>query len=231
MSLNFVTGAIVENDEEKQLKTNSTKSEVVQEEYDPRTLYERLQEQKLLKEEKFAEESRFANHIKRIDEDEAEYFKILAEEKEKIESQRKLKEQLELEEFRQAQNSIMVPAQAILPATVAATHINDKGKAAKSSLKAATVKKSTLTKAGAVIMKKRKQEDDSEGCSPRKNSYEGKQNETDGLPLKKKSKTEVTTSPKEDKRSTEAVKKITPAGSLSLLAAYDDGSSSSSESE
>ncbi|CEP09277.1 hypothetical protein [Parasitella parasitica] len=102
----FVSRAVVKDDEEKQLETDTNVKEVVvQEHYDPRTLYERLQEQRALKEEKFAEESRLSNQIKRVDEEEAEYFKTLSDEKEKLEHQRKVKETLELEEYRQAVES------------------------------------------------------------------------------------------------------------------------------
>jgi hypothetical protein len=73
---------------------------VIQEEYDPRTLFERLQEQKNLKQEKFEEESRLSNLIKRVDEEEAEYFRTLSDEKEKLEFEMRRKEELELEDYR-----------------------------------------------------------------------------------------------------------------------------------
>lgn len=70
------------------------------EDYDPRTLYERLQEQRTIKEELFQEATRLSNLVKRIDDDEAEYFRTLSETQRRLELEQKQKEQEELEAYR-----------------------------------------------------------------------------------------------------------------------------------
>lgn len=71
-----------------------------QEDYDPRTLYERLQEQKNIKEELFQEQTRLSNLIKRVDDEEAEYYQTLSDVQEKLDIEQKEKEREELEAFR-----------------------------------------------------------------------------------------------------------------------------------
>ncbi|KAJ2509273.1 hypothetical protein IWW47_000075 [Coemansia sp. RSA 2052] len=48
-------------------------------EYDPRTLYERLKEQRQKKDESYAESRRFANQIKRLDPEETEFLESIDE--------------------------------------------------------------------------------------------------------------------------------------------------------
>lgn len=127
---------------------------VIQEQYDPRTLYERLQEQKTLKEEKFAEESRLSNQIKRVDEEEAEYFKILSDEREKLEYERKVKEQLELEEYRQAVEARATPA-GVPVAVVNTTKVNTKKPAP------TLAKSNSKSVKGALFIKKKKRSHES----------------------------------------------------------------------
>ncbi|KAI9505870.1 NEFA-interacting nuclear protein NIP30, partial [Coemansia spiralis] len=49
-------------------------------EYDPRTLYEQLQEQKRRKTEAYAESRRFANQIRKLDTEEIEFLETVDEE-------------------------------------------------------------------------------------------------------------------------------------------------------
>ncbi|CAJ0825035.1 21109_t:CDS:2 [Entrophospora sp. SA101] len=70
------------------------------EEYDPRTLYERLQEQKMKKEEAFQEMTRFSNLVHRLDEDEIEFLAMLDNEEKIKELDKSKKVEKELEEFR-----------------------------------------------------------------------------------------------------------------------------------
>ncbi|CAG8559033.1 82_t:CDS:2 [Acaulospora morrowiae] len=70
--------------------------------YDPRTLYERLQEQKMKKEELFQEMTRFSNLIHRLDEDEIEFLVTLENEERVKELEKMKKVEEELEEFRRA---------------------------------------------------------------------------------------------------------------------------------
>ncbi|KAI8638029.1 N-terminal domain of NEFA-interacting nuclear protein NIP30-domain-containing protein [Parasitella parasitica] len=169
----FVSRAVVEDDEEKQLETETNAKEVVvQEHYDPRTLYERLQEQKTLKEEKFAEESRLSNQIKRVDEEEAEYFRTLSDEKEKLEHQRKVKETLELEEYRQAVESARSNPTPQIPLLDTAATTSTKPKPA---IKPSNTKRNSLK--GALLIKKKRDAGEDE-------------QEVDEKPADKKQKTE-----------------------------------------
>ncbi|CAG8497774.1 11740_t:CDS:2 [Acaulospora colombiana] len=70
--------------------------------YDPRTLYERLQEQKTKKEELFQEMTRFSNLIHRLDEDEIDFLATLENEERDKELEKMKKVEEELEEFRRA---------------------------------------------------------------------------------------------------------------------------------
>ncbi|GAN04714.1 hypothetical protein MAM1_0071d04178 [Mucor ambiguus] len=196
----FVSRAVVEDDEEKQLESDANQKEVVvQEVYDPRTLYERLQEQRTLKEEKFAEESRLSNQIKRVDEEEAEYFRTLSDEKEKLEYQRKVKETLELEEYRQAVESARSNPAAQIPILEASTSIIPSPSKAASKTKATTAsthgtKRNSLK--GALFIKKKRHASSDE-------------DEAKEEPADKKPKTQQDKNP------------------LSLLSAYGDVSSDS----
>ncbi|CAG8619335.1 20151_t:CDS:2 [Racocetra fulgida] len=72
------------------------------EEYDPRTLYEKLQEQKMKKEEAFQEMTRFSNLIHRLDEDEIDFLATLEHEQRGKEMEKMKKVEQELEEFRRS---------------------------------------------------------------------------------------------------------------------------------
>lgn len=71
-----------------------------QPEYDPRTLFERLQEQRTIKEEQFQEATRLSNLIKRVDDEEAEYFESLLDVQEKLALEQRQKEQDEIAAYR-----------------------------------------------------------------------------------------------------------------------------------
>nr|CAG8581351.1 5185_t:CDS:2 [Entrophospora candida] len=77
------------------------------EEYDPRTLYERLQEQKMKKEEAFQEMTRFSNLVHRLDEDEIEFLAMLDNEEKIKELDKSKKVEKELEEFRRKRSLII----------------------------------------------------------------------------------------------------------------------------
>ncbi|GBB97084.1 hypothetical protein RclHR1_02910012 [Rhizophagus clarus] len=74
----------------------------IEEEYDPRTLYERLQEQKIKKEEAFQEMTRFSNLIHRLDEDEIEFLATLESEERVKELEKMKRDEEEVEKFRRA---------------------------------------------------------------------------------------------------------------------------------
>lgn len=161
---------------------------VVQEAYDPRTLYERLQEQRTLKEEKFAEESRLSNQIKRVDEEEAEYFRTLSDEKEKLEYQRKVKETLELEEYRQAVESARSNPASQIPTLEATTSLTSTLKTTKPAHSNNNNKRNSLK--GALFIKKKRHasdDEDDETGEPKKAKEErrpaDKKQKTDNNPL------------------------------------------------
>ncbi|KAI7901498.1 N-terminal domain of NEFA-interacting nuclear protein NIP30-domain-containing protein [Cokeromyces recurvatus] len=218
----FVSRSIVEANEEKQINENSSeKPAVVQEEYDPRTLYERLQEQRAIKEEKFLEESRFANQIKRIDEEEAEYFKILADEKEKLERQRKINEQQELEEYRKAvESSRTASTTSQLPilettskTTFTTTNATTKHPIIKSN-------KNSKTGLKGVLFVKKRARDEEEDKTKNKDK-----DQKEKSPLDKKVKTSNKSNPSNKKKNNAST------SSLSLLSAYENINSSESEDD
>ncbi|RIA94706.1 N-terminal domain of NEFA-interacting nuclear protein NIP30-domain-containing protein [Glomus cerebriforme] len=74
----------------------------IEENYDPRTLYERLQEQKVKKEEAFQEMTRFSNLIHRLDEDEIEFLATLESEERVKDLEKTKRDEEEIEKFRRA---------------------------------------------------------------------------------------------------------------------------------
>ncbi|KAG0036859.1 hypothetical protein BGZ82_003550 [Podila clonocystis] len=84
---------------------NSENPPSIQEEvpYDPRTLYERLQEQKQKKDDAFAEATKFGNLIHRIDNDEFDFLSTLESEESQKKKDLADQEAKELEAFRQNQ--------------------------------------------------------------------------------------------------------------------------------
>ncbi|KAI8878375.1 hypothetical protein K501DRAFT_127541, partial [Backusella circina FSU 941] len=206
----FVSRSVVEDNKETQIESDKkleTEGVVIQEEYDPRTLFERLQEQKNLKEEKFQEESRLSNLIKRVDEEEAEYFRTLSDEKEKLEFEMRRKEELELEDYRKAveesrSTSTTIPIPTLQPSNTTSHTVS------KAQLKPRKQSKDQLK--GLLVKKK----DNSSDKKKKRGLDDDNDNDND------KDSTEY---PAEKK-----VKSNQPAttSSLGLVAAYSDDSSS-----
>ncbi|KAJ2157581.1 hypothetical protein GGF46_004399 [Coemansia sp. RSA 552] len=67
--------------------------------YDPRTLYERLQEQRAIKGDALAESRRFANQIRKLDTDELEFLDEVDERERKKQLEQQQKERSALAEF------------------------------------------------------------------------------------------------------------------------------------
>ncbi|KAI1890017.1 hypothetical protein AGOR_G00168870 [Albula goreensis] len=74
--------------------------EVPEEEYDPRSLFERLQEQKDKKQEEYEEQFKFKNMVKGLDEDETHFLDEVSRQQSLIEKQRRDEERQELQEYR-----------------------------------------------------------------------------------------------------------------------------------
>ncbi|OLY81487.1 hypothetical protein AYI68_g4407 [Smittium mucronatum] len=68
--------------------------------YDPRTLYERLQEQRAIKDSEFKEASKFSNQIHRIDDDEFMFLENLQSQEQLLEQKRKQHEHEQLEIYK-----------------------------------------------------------------------------------------------------------------------------------
>ncbi|KAG7333265.1 hypothetical protein KOW79_003400 [Hemibagrus wyckioides] len=74
--------------------------EVPEEEYDPRSLFERLQEQKDKKQEEYEEQFKFKNMVKGLDEDEAHFLDEVSRQQCLVEKQRRDEDKQELQEYR-----------------------------------------------------------------------------------------------------------------------------------
>ncbi|BGP07437.1 hypothetical protein JCM10049v2_003269 [Rhodotorula toruloides] len=73
-----------------------------EEKYDPRSLFERLQENKTKKQEAFEEQLKFKNHFRALDEDEISFLDSMVEDGNEEEKERKKQIEEELRSFRQA---------------------------------------------------------------------------------------------------------------------------------
>ncbi|XP_071398521.1 PSME3-interacting protein [Centroberyx affinis] len=76
--------------------------EAPEEEYDPRSLFERLQEQKDKKQEEYEEQFKFKNMVKGLDEDESHFLDEVSRQQSLVEKQRRDEEKQELLEYRSA---------------------------------------------------------------------------------------------------------------------------------
>ncbi|XP_055078350.1 PSME3-interacting protein isoform X2 [Periophthalmus magnuspinnatus] len=76
--------------------------EAPEEVYDPRSLFERLQEQKDKKQEEFEEQFKFKNMVRGLDEDETSFLDEVSRQQSLVEKRRRDEEKLELQEYRSA---------------------------------------------------------------------------------------------------------------------------------
>ncbi|XP_029290466.1 PSME3-interacting protein isoform X2 [Cottoperca gobio] len=76
--------------------------EAPEEKYDPRSLFERLQEQKDKKQEDFEEQFKFRNMVRGLDEDESSFLDEVSRQQCLVEKQRRDEEKQELLEYRSA---------------------------------------------------------------------------------------------------------------------------------
>ncbi|GIY08425.1 PSME3-interacting protein [Caerostris darwini] len=80
--------------------------EAPEEEYDPRSLYERLQEQKDLKQTELEESRRLKNLIKGLDDDEVAFLELVDQTKMEMETRLWEEEKKEIQEFRRAVSTL-----------------------------------------------------------------------------------------------------------------------------
>ncbi|GFS92301.1 PSME3-interacting protein [Nephila pilipes] len=80
--------------------------EAPEEEYDPRSLYDRLQEQKDLKQTELEESRRLKNLIKGLDDDEVAFLELVDQTKMQMETRLWEEEKKEIQEFRRAVSTL-----------------------------------------------------------------------------------------------------------------------------
>ncbi|XP_010882290.1 PSME3-interacting protein isoform X3 [Esox lucius] len=108
LSRKFVSEAEIEEkrklrqEEWEKVRKPEDPEEVPEEEYDGRTLYERLQEQKDKKQEEYEEQFKFKNMVKGLDEDESHFLDEVSRQQSLVEKQRRDEELHELKEYRSA---------------------------------------------------------------------------------------------------------------------------------
>ncbi|XP_035903561.1 PSME3-interacting protein [Anopheles stephensi] len=90
----------IRQEEWEKVRTADQPIEAPEEEYDGRSLYERLQEQKQKKDSEFEEAHKLKNMIKGLDDDEVEFLDLVDKNRMQAERQAHLEEQQELNEFR-----------------------------------------------------------------------------------------------------------------------------------
>ncbi|XP_073461619.1 PSME3-interacting protein isoform X2 [Aquarana catesbeiana] len=76
--------------------------ECPEEVYDPRSLYEKLQEQKEKKQQEYEEQFKFKNMVRGLEEDETAFLDEVSRKQEMLEKERREEEKKELNEFRNA---------------------------------------------------------------------------------------------------------------------------------
>ncbi|XP_065085240.1 PSME3-interacting protein [Ochlerotatus camptorhynchus] len=88
-------------EEWEKVRTADQPEEAPEEEYDSRSLYERLQEQKQKKDLEFEETHKLKNMIKTLDDDEVEFLDLVDQNKMNAERKAQLEEAKEMSDFRQ----------------------------------------------------------------------------------------------------------------------------------
>lgn len=88
-------------EEWEKVRTADQPEEAPEEEYDSRSLYERLQEQKQKKDLEFEEAHKLKNMIKTLDDDEVEFLDLVDQNKMNAERKAQLEEAKEMSDFRQ----------------------------------------------------------------------------------------------------------------------------------
>ncbi|CAL1278486.1 unnamed protein product [Larinioides sclopetarius] len=108
----FITESEVEElkkkrqEEWEKVRKPDDPEEAPEEEYDPRSLYERLQEQKDLKQSELEESRRLKNLIKGLDDDEVAFLELVDQTKIEMETRLWEEEKKEIQEFRRAVSTL-----------------------------------------------------------------------------------------------------------------------------
>ncbi|XP_058838665.1 PSME3-interacting protein [Topomyia yanbarensis] len=159
MSSGFVTESELaearqkRQEEWEKVRTADQPLEAPEEEYDGRSLYDRLQEQKQKKDFEFEEAHKLKNMIKTLDDDEVEFLDLVDKNKLKAERQAQIDEAKEMSEFRQKVASLQEQRM-----DEKIQQQISKGKPAKSPLVSNRLSQKKIL--AGVVVKKRKFEDD-----------------------------------------------------------------------
>ncbi|VCX38053.1 unnamed protein product [Gulo gulo] len=116
--------------------------ECPEEVYDPRSLYERLQEQKDRKQQEYEEQFKFKNMVRGLDEDETNFLDEVSRQQELLEKQRREEELKELKEYRINLNKVGISPEnkKEVEKKVAVKPIETKNKFSQAKLLAGAVK-------------------------------------------------------------------------------------------
>ncbi|KAJ8398594.1 hypothetical protein AAFF_G00421220 [Aldrovandia affinis] len=112
LSCKFVSESEIEEKRKKRqeewekVRKPEDPEEVPEEEYDARSLFERLQEQKDKKQEEFEEQFKFKNMVKGLDEDESHFLDEVSRQQSLVEKQRRDEELKELKESHNARTKL-----------------------------------------------------------------------------------------------------------------------------
>lgn len=95
----------IRQEEWEKVRKPEDPEECPEEVYDPRSLYEKLQEQKDKKQQEYEEKFKFKNMVRGLEEDESNFLDEVSRKQELLEKQRRDEERRELNEFRNARNT------------------------------------------------------------------------------------------------------------------------------
>ncbi|GFY49108.1 PSME3-interacting protein [Trichonephila inaurata madagascariensis] len=108
----FITESEIEEikkkrqEEWEKVRKHDDPEEAPEEEYDPRSLFDRLQEQKDLKQSELEESRRLKNLIKGLDDDEVAFLELVDQTKMQMETRLWEEEKKEIQEFRRAVSTL-----------------------------------------------------------------------------------------------------------------------------
>lgn len=160
--------------------------EAPEEEYDPRSLYDRLQEQKMKKQAEFEEAHKLKNMIRGLDDDEVTFLEFVDMRKQEIESQRLKEDMQELEEYRKAVATVSEEAvearRQELKKAISGSQVVPSGKRSQLSLLSGAVKRKSADSTSDAVVKKQK----NGTASPDSQTKNTANNEAEAVPSKSK---------------------------------------------
>lgn len=145
--------------------------EAPEEEYDPRSLFERLEEQRLKKQADYEEAHKLKNMIRGLDDDEVTFLEYVDMRKQEIESQRMKEDMQEIEEYRKAvatlsEEALQAKRQEIKKSTAAAATPGQGKKSQLSLLSGAVKRKCSDSSDGGKKQRTNSSGDDERSLSP-----------------------------------------------------------------